>query len=50
MPYLIASLIAIVSATVILLSRYEADDSLIKSEINRAETMFTLESQVMMYC
>lgn len=42
MPYLIASLIAIVSATVVLLSRYEADDSLIKSEINRMETMFTL--------
>jgi len=50
MPYLVASIIAIVSAMVVLLSRYEADDSLIKVEIQRMETMFSLvDSYVNIY-
>lgn len=50
MPYIIASLIAVVSAMVILLGRYEADDSAFKSEIQRVSSMFALvDSYVNIY-
>ena len=50
MPYLVASMIAIVSAMVILFSRYEADDSLIKSEIEKMKNMYSLvDSYVNVY-
>ena len=41
MPYLVSSIIAIVTALIILMTRYEADDSTITSEIERAKSMFT---------
>ncbi len=40
MPYLVSSIIAIVTALIILMTRYEADDSTITSEIERAKSMF----------
>lgn len=40
MPYLVSSIIAIVTAMIILLTRYEADDSAITAEIERAKSMF----------
>lgn len=40
MPYLVSSIIAIVSALIILLTRYEADDSTITSELDRMKSMF----------
>ena len=42
MPYLISSIIAIVAATIILLSRYEADDSTITAEIDSMKSMFRM--------
>ena len=41
MPYLVSSIIAIVSALIILLTRYEADDSAITGELDRLKVMFT---------
>lgn len=40
MPYLVSSIIAIVAALIILMTRYEADDSAITAEIERAKAMF----------
>lgn len=40
MPYLVSSIIAIVTALIILMTRYEADDSAITQEIERAKSMF----------
>jgi hypothetical protein len=40
MPYLVSSIIAIVAATIILLTRYEADDSAITAELDRLKSMF----------
>jgi hypothetical protein len=40
MPYLVSSIIAVVSAMVILLTRYEADDSAITAELDRLKSMF----------
>ena len=42
MPYLVASILAVSSAMIIMLTRYEADDSSIKAELQRIESMFTL--------
>lgn len=42
MPYLISSIIAIVAATIILLSRYEADDSTITAELDSMKSMFKM--------
>ncbi len=40
MPYLVSSLLAIVAATVILLTRYESDNSSITAELDRMKSMF----------
>lgn len=40
MPYLVSSIIAIVAALIILMTRYEADDSAITAEVERAKSMF----------
>ena len=40
MPYLVSSIIAIVSAMIILFTRYEADDSTITAELDRMKSMF----------
>ena len=40
MPYLVSSIIAIVTAMIILLTRYEADDSTITAELDRMKSMF----------
>jgi len=40
MPYLVSSIIAVVTALIILFTRYEADDSAITAEIERAKSMF----------
>lgn len=40
MPYLVSSIMAVVAALIILLTRYEADDSAITAEIERAKSMF----------
>ena len=40
MPYLVSSIIAVVAAMIILLTRYEADDSAITAEIERTKSMF----------
>ncbi len=42
MPYLVASILAVSSAMIIMLTRYEADDSTIQSELQRVESMFNL--------
>lgn len=42
MPYLVSSIIAIVAATIIMLTRYEADDSAITTELDRVKSMFTM--------
>jgi hypothetical protein len=39
MPYLVASIIAVVSAMIILLTRYESDDSSIRIELDRIKSM-----------
>jgi len=40
MPYFVSSIIAIVSAMIILFTRYEADDSTITAELDRMKSMF----------
>ena len=40
MPYLVSSIIAIVTAMIILFTRYEADDSTITAELERMKSMF----------
>ena len=40
MPYFVSSIIAVVSAMIILFTRYEADDSAITSELERMKSMF----------
>lgn len=40
MPYLVSSIIAVVSAMIILFTRYEADDSTITAELERMKSMF----------
>ena len=40
MPYLVSSIIAVVSAMIIMLTRYEADDSTITAELDRMKSMF----------
>lgn len=42
MPYLVSSIIAIVTALIILMTRYEADDSAITSELDRVKSMFIM--------
>lgn len=42
MPYLVASILAVSSAMIIMLTRYEADDSTIQAELKRVESMFSL--------
>ena len=42
MPYLVSSILAIVAATVILLTRYEADDSAITAELDSMKSMFSM--------
>lgn len=42
MPYLVSSIIAVVSATILLLTRYEADDSAIMSQIEKMKTMVSM--------
>lgn len=40
MPYLVSSIIAIVTAMIMLLTRYEADDSSITAELDTMKSMF----------
>lgn len=40
MPYLVSSIIALVAAMIVLMTRYEADDSQITAEIERAKSQF----------
>ena len=40
MPYLVSSIIAVVSAMIVLFTRYEADDSAITGELDRLKSMF----------
>lgn len=40
MPYLVSSIIAVVSAMIILFTRYEADDSAITGELEKMKSMF----------
>lgn len=42
MPYIVASIIAIVAALTILLTKYEADDSTIKAELANMKVMFSM--------
>jgi hypothetical protein len=42
MPYLVASIISVVTAMVILFTRYEADDSTIKAELENMRVMFSI--------
>jgi len=42
MPYLVASIISIVTAMTILFTRYEADDSTIKAELANMKVMFSM--------
>jgi hypothetical protein len=50
MPYLVSSLIAIVAATIIMLTRYESDDSSITVELDRMKSMFlTVDGYVNTY-
>lgn len=42
MPYLVSSIIAVVSAMIILFTRYEADDSTITAELDRVKSMFLM--------
>ena len=42
MPYLVASIISIVTAMTILFTRYEADDSTIKAELENMRVMFSM--------
>lgn len=40
MPYLVASIIALVAAMIVLMTRFEADDSQITADVERAKSMF----------
>lgn len=42
MPYLVASIISIVTAMTILFTKYEADDSTIKAELANMKVMFSM--------
>ena len=42
MPYFVSSIIAVVSAMVIMFTRYEADDSTITAELDRVKSMFMM--------
>ena len=42
MPYFVSSIIAVVAAMVIMLTRYEADDSTITAELDRVKSMFMM--------
>lgn len=42
MPYFVASIMSIVTAMVILFTRYEADDSTIKAELANMKVMFSM--------
>ena len=42
MPYLVSSILAIVAATIILLTRYESDDSAITAELDSMKSMFSM--------
>ena len=42
MPYLVATIITIVTAMTILFTRYEADDSTIKAELENMRVMFSM--------
>lgn len=42
MPYLVASIITITSALIILMTRFEADDSSIMAELDRVKTIFKM--------
>jgi hypothetical protein len=42
MPYIVASIISIVAALILLLTRYEADDSTIKAELSNMKVMFSM--------
>lgn len=42
MPYLVSSILAVVAATIILLTRYEADDSAITAELDSMKSMFLM--------
>jgi hypothetical protein len=42
MPYLVASIMTIVTAMTILFTRYEADDSTIKAELENMRVMFSM--------
>ncbi|QKF65733.1 hypothetical protein AVENP_0153 [Arcobacter venerupis] len=42
MPYFVSSIIAIVSAMIIMFTRYEADDSSITAELDRMKSMFLM--------
>lgn len=42
MPYLVSSIIAVVSAMIIMFTRYEADDSAITAELESVKSMFSI--------
>jgi hypothetical protein len=42
MPYLVSSILAVIAATVIMLTRYESDNSTITSELDRMKSMFLM--------
>lgn len=42
MPYFVSSIVAIVSAMIIMFTRYEADDSSITAELDRMKSMFLM--------
>lgn len=42
MPYLVSSILAVVAATIIMLTRYEADDSAITAELDSMKSMFSM--------
>jgi hypothetical protein len=42
MPYLVSSILTVITATIILLTRYEADDSVIRAELDRMKSMFSM--------
>jgi hypothetical protein len=42
MPYFVSSIIAVVSAMIIMFTRYEADDSSITAELDRMKSMFLM--------
>lgn len=42
MPYLVSSIIAVVSAMIIMFTRYEADDSAITAELESVKSMFLM--------